>query len=84
VAVDGRFGASMTDAVRRFQTAHATEEVNGIIGGESWPLLAHPVRPGDGGEAAQAVQTLAASSSTRPPSTVGPRQWQQLLTAAAS
>ena len=27
------------DAVRGFQIAHRTEEINGILGGESWPLL---------------------------------------------
>jgi hypothetical protein len=72
----------MAESVRVFQAEHATEEVNGIIGGESWPLLAAPVQAGDGGEAAEAVETLAATSSTRPPSRVGPEQWQQLLTAA--
>lgn len=82
VAVDGVFSASMAESVRVFQAEHATEEVNGIIGGESWPLLAVPVRAGDGGEAAAAVETLATTSSTRPPSTVDRRQWQQLLTAA--
>jgi hypothetical protein len=82
VVVDGVFSAPMAESVRAFQAEHATEEVNGIIGGESWPLLAAPVRVGDGGEAAEAVAALAATSSTRPPSTMGPRQWQQLLTAA--
>ncbi|MBW0116568.1 peptidoglycan recognition protein family protein [Pseudonocardia abyssalis] len=82
VAVDGTFSAAMAESVRVFQAEHATEEVNGIIGGESWPLLAAPVQAGDGGEAAEAVETLAATSSTRPPSRVGPEQWQQLLTAA--
>ncbi|GAA3248422.1 N-acetylmuramoyl-L-alanine amidase [Pseudonocardia petroleophila] len=82
VAVDGDFSAAMAESVRVFQAEHATEEVNGIIGGETWPLLAAPVRAGDGGEAAEAVETLVATSSTRPPSQVGPVQWQQLLTAA--
>ncbi|QJY45961.1 N-acetylmuramoyl-L-alanine amidase [Pseudonocardia broussonetiae] len=82
VAVDGQFSAPMAESVRRFQADHATEEVNGIIGGESWPLLAAPVRAGGGGEAEQAVEALVASSSTRPPSTVGRQEWMALLTAA--
>ena len=82
VSVDGEFGAAMAESVRVFQAEHATEEVNGIIGGESWPLLTPPVRSGDRGAAAEAVEALAVTSSTRPPSDIGPVQWQQLLTAA--
>jgi N-acetyl-anhydromuramyl-L-alanine amidase AmpD len=39
VPVDGRFDARTDAAVRAFQLAHGTEEVNGLIGGETWPLL---------------------------------------------
>jgi N-acetyl-anhydromuramyl-L-alanine amidase AmpD len=37
--VDGAFDARTAEAVRLFQVAHRTEEVNGILGGETWPLL---------------------------------------------
>ena len=51
VVPDGRFDRRTADAVRRFQQANGTEEVNGMIGGESWPLLVvadrHGVHPGD-------------------------------------
>lgn len=37
--VDGSYDARTADAVRTFQIAHRTEEINGILGGETWPLL---------------------------------------------
>jgi hypothetical protein len=84
VAADGDFGPTTADAVRRFQADHGTEEVNGIIGGESWPLLAPAVRAGGGGEVAQAVEVLAGSgASTRAPSVMDGPAWQQMLTAAS-
>ncbi|MGI5126454.1 peptidoglycan recognition protein family protein [Pseudonocardia sp. CA-107938] len=39
VPVDGAYSPQTADAVRLFQIAHRTEEVNGILGGETWPLL---------------------------------------------
>jgi hypothetical protein len=45
VVVDGDFGPAVEGAVRAFQAERATEEVNGLIGGETWPLLTAP-RPG--------------------------------------
>lgn len=81
VETDGEFGPTTAEAVRRFQADHGTEEVNGIIGGESWPLLAPVARVGDRGEAARAVELLVGSS--RAPSTVDGPAWQRLLTAAS-
>ncbi|MDN5859967.1 MAG: N-acetylmuramoyl-L-alanine amidase [Pseudonocardia sp.] len=39
VPVSGSYDVRTADAVRRFQNTHGTEEVNGILGGETWPLL---------------------------------------------
>lgn len=75
VSADGAFGPAVTEAVRRFQAEQATEEVNGIIGGESWPLL---VRTAD----ETAVATLT-GSSTRAPSTLDEPAWKNLLTDAS-
>ena len=86
VAADGTFDRRTADAVRRFQTAHRTEEVNGMIGGESWPLLVRPVRPGDDGEAGRAVRALLASGAPGRPaeSLVGAEDWRRLLSAPTS
>ncbi|MDN5748420.1 MAG: N-acetylmuramoyl-L-alanine amidase [Pseudonocardia sp.] len=83
LTVDGDFGPAMTHAVRRFQAEHATEEVNGIIGGESWPLLVRPP-PGADDEVARAVYALVDGSSTRAPSVLDEGVWRELLTHAAS
>ncbi|WP_433277120.1 peptidoglycan recognition protein family protein [Pseudonocardia xinjiangensis] len=86
VAADGTFDRRTADAVRRFQTAHRTEEVNGMIGGESWPLLVRPVRPGADGEAGRAVRALLASGAPGRPaeSLVGAEDWRRLLSAPTS
>ena len=41
VVPDGRFDRRTADAVRQFQKVNGTEQVNGMIGGESWPLQAN-------------------------------------------
>lgn len=73
---DGAFGPAVTEAVRRFQAEQATEEVNGIIGGESWPLL---VRTPD----ETALATLTGGSATRRPSDLDEPTWKALLTEAS-
>ncbi len=82
--VHGQFDRDTSDAVRTFQRRHQIEET-GMIGGESWPLLAQPVRTGQGGDAAQAVRLLAARRTGRTgatpatPATVDQASWQALL-----
>ena len=78
VVADGQFGRSTADAVRRLQTAHRTEEVNGMLGGESWPLLVSLAGQAGDADVARAVQALNAA---RPLSRTlrGPADWQQLL-----
>lgn len=78
VVPDGLFGRSTTDAVRRFQTEHRTEEINGYLGGESWPLLTRDVRVDTTGTGAPAVRALL-SNRTRPVQPGDGRQWQRLL-----
>ncbi len=80
VAADGRFDARTAAAVRQFQTAHRTEEVNGLIGGESWPLLV-AAEDGDPAEVARAVRALTSADAVRA-SSLGAEDWLRLLDAA--
>ncbi|MHA6797178.1 peptidoglycan recognition protein family protein [Pseudonocardia bannensis] len=80
VVPDGRFGRPMADAVRSYQAANGFEEVNGMIGGESWPALARPVRRGEGGDAERAVETLAGRRGAESlPDVITAPVWQNLL-----
>jgi hypothetical protein len=80
VVPDGRFGEPLADVVRRFQAERRFEEVNGLIGGESWPALARTVRLGEGGDAERAVEALLAGRSTESvPDVVTRPVWQRLL-----
>jgi N-acetylmuramoyl-L-alanine amidase/Putative peptidoglycan binding domain len=84
VPADGEFGRSTADGVVEFQRRHGME-LTGMIGGGSWPLLAVPVRPGQGGEAEAAVQALLNRTGVRQvrmPTTVTQATWQQLLDTA--
>jgi hypothetical protein len=84
VPADGAFGRTTADGVFEFQRRHRME-VTGMIGGGSWPLLAVPVRPGQGGEAEAAVQVLLKRPSARKfrvPAQVDRVTWQRLLSAA--
>lgn len=74
VPVSGRFDASMDESVRRFQVDRGCESVNGLIGGETWPLLTRGVRV-DRGFGAGAVRSLRGPVAT-PPDALG---WQELL-----
>jgi hypothetical protein len=77
---DGRFGGATDAAVRRFQLRTAAEEINGLLGGESWPRLARPVRRGEGGDAERAVHALTAGRDTEAlPEVVAAPDWQRLL-----
>ncbi|MGZ8750718.1 MAG: peptidoglycan recognition protein family protein [Pseudonocardia sp.] len=89
VVPDGRFTRGLADTVRAFQaergfgrddSMNLSEEPTGMIGGESWPALAHPVRAGEGGEAQRAVEVLLRGRDVRLPEVVTPQIWQRLLT----
>ncbi|OLT21258.1 hypothetical protein BJF78_34490 [Pseudonocardia sp. CNS-139] len=79
VVADGEFDRRTADAVRALQSTHRTEEVNGIIGGESWPILVAvagheaDTRAGDA-EVTRAVQVLGGNRALR-----APADWQELL-----
>lgn len=78
VPADGTFGPATSNGVYEFQRRHGME-LTGVIGGGSWPLLAVPVRPGEGGEAALAVAALTARGQRHVPETMSPAAWQRLL-----
>ena len=59
VPVTGGYDVRTAEAVRLFQIAHGTEEVNGILGGETWPLLV--------GQAENGSAVLAKAGITPPP-----------------
>ncbi len=82
VVADGRFDQSTVEAVRRFQTAKATEEVNGILGGESWPLLT-AAAPTDHREVGLALRAVSNGGQVRASTVMGSGEWQRLLDAAA-
>ena len=76
----GVFDAATDAAVRRFQRATKAEEINGVLGGESWPRLARPVRYGAGGDAQRAVAALVrARLAEGAPDLVQVPDWQRLL-----
>lgn len=83
----GVFDERTADAVRSFQSATGAEDVNGILGGESWPVLARVVDRttirGSGraqGDAGRAVDTLAAQRRGEAvPDVVDGPAWQRLL-----
>jgi N-acetylmuramoyl-L-alanine amidase len=85
VVPDGRFTRELADAVRGFQAARSfrddeTGQVTGMIGGETWPALARPVRVGEDTDAARAVEVLLGRRSTESvPDVVTPDVWQHLL-----
>jgi N-acetyl-anhydromuramyl-L-alanine amidase AmpD len=83
VVADGRFDQRTVQAVRRFQTVNATEEVNGILGGESWPLLA-AAAPTDHQEVGLALRAVSGGGQVRVSTVTGAGEWQRLLDAAAA
>jgi hypothetical protein len=80
VAPDGEFGPLMASSVRRFQTEHGTEEINGLVGGESWPLLvAQPENAA--GDVAYALTALHPRAAETIPDE---QTWRHLLTEAVT
>ena len=81
VVPDGRFDRRTVDAVRRFQRVNGTEEVNGMIGGESWPLLVSPTGTVSTRETGRALQAISSASAPTNPDTA---TWQHLLAQEAA
>lgn len=81
VVADGRFDRTTADAVRRFQKVNGTEQVNGMIGGESWPLLVAPADALAPRETTRALRALDPSAPS--PDDLDAAGWQRLLSAAA-
>lgn len=76
----GRFDAATDRAVRAFQARHGAEDVNGLLGGESWPVLAATAGPRPGAELRQALRELvAARGAEAVPPAPTPLDWQRLL-----
>ena len=75
-----------TDAsVRRFQSATGAARVNGVLGGQSWPVLARTVEAGGSGDAQRAAATLAAARGAEGlPAVVTAPAWQSLLGAGGA
>jgi len=84
-APTGVFDTATDAAVRRFQAATGAEEVNGLLGGESWPVLARTTLRGTGGDADRAVDTLVAVRGAEGvPDLVTTPAWQHLLGTAGA
>ncbi|WP_220187565.1 peptidoglycan recognition protein family protein [Pseudonocardia pini] len=79
VKTDGRFTPATAAALTEFQVATGAEEPNGILGGESWPVLARTVERGEGSDAERAVDSLASGNTEAVPDTVDHSAWQRLL-----
>jgi N-acetyl-anhydromuramyl-L-alanine amidase AmpD len=80
VKPNGVFDGATASAVRRFQRLTGAEEINGVLGGESWPRLARPLRHGVGGDAQRAVASLVRTRLTESvPDLVQAPDWQRLL-----
>jgi hypothetical protein len=79
VVPHGRYDAATADAVVAFEQATGAEDV-GMLGGETWPVLARTVRSSERSEAAKAVETLAARRNAESvPDVVTRPDWQRLL-----
>lgn len=83
IPTDGVFGATTSVGLLAYQSEHGIDQT-GVIAGGSWPLLAVPVKRGQGGEAEAAVQVLLAAQPGRAwqptiPDTVEGVTWQRLL-----
>jgi len=76
---DGEFGPGMEQSVRGFQADRGTEEVNGLIGGETWPLLTRDVRVDGDGHGARAVRMLRSGTSPAVDAPPDAAEWQRML-----
>jgi hypothetical protein len=81
VEPDGRFDERTAAAVRQYQAAHRTEEVNGLVGGETWPLLVTALGA-DREEVALAVRALTPDGAVRAAALPAMDEWKRLLSGA--
>ena len=88
VRADGTYGASTEKAVHQFAVArkapyepcYASKNMpdeRGLLGAGTWPLLVRTVKPGDAGEAAEAVKAL--QRGRRAAQVIDTQTWKQLL-----
>jgi hypothetical protein len=85
VEATGQFDRRTVDAVRQLQRTRGCEEVNGMICGESWPVLTRPVARGEGGHAERAVQALLRGRGGKTvPDVVTEPVWRHLLATATT
>jgi hypothetical protein len=77
----GRFDEQTAAAVRQYQQAHRAEEVNGLIGGETWPLLV-TARGADREEVVLAVRALTPDGAVRASALPAMDEWKRLLSGA--
>ncbi|HLU58718.1 MAG TPA: N-acetylmuramoyl-L-alanine amidase [Pseudonocardia sp.] len=82
VEATGRFDERTGAAVRRYQQANRTEEVNGLVGGETWPLLVS-AHDADQQEVALALRAITPGGAVRASALPGVDEWKRLLSAAA-
>ena len=88
----GVFDAGTGRAVRVLQAAHTVEEVNSLLGAESWPVLVTSADRAGGADVERAVRLLAAARRTEAAGvplspTAGPLTlpaWQRLLGTAGA
>jgi N-acetylmuramoyl-L-alanine amidase/Putative peptidoglycan binding domain len=80
VQPNGRFDERTVAAVRKYQQAHRTEEINGLLGGETWPLLV-TAQGADQEEVALAVRALTPDGAVRASALPGIDEWKRLLSA---
>ncbi|WP_214407686.1 peptidoglycan recognition protein family protein [Pseudonocardia lacus] len=79
-APTGRFDPATDRAVRAFQARTAAEEVNGLLGGESWPVLATAATRNPGApDVREAVRVLVEARPGPVPAEPDLPTWQCLL-----
>lgn len=82
VTPDAEYGDATVAAVRRFQADTSASEVNGVLAGESWPVLVEAARPAENQDAARAVALLAEANGVNAesvPDEPDAADWQELL-----
>jgi hypothetical protein len=66
--------------MRVFQAGHGADDVNGLLGGESWPVLVAMAGQHPGADVSGALDALAgARQAEGVPDHPAPADWQRLL-----
>jgi N-acetylmuramoyl-L-alanine amidase/Putative peptidoglycan binding domain len=80
LAPSGTFDAATDRAVRAFQAGHGADDVNGLLGGESWPVLVAVAGQHPGADVSRALDALSgARQAEAVPDDPAPADWQRLL-----